>query len=231
MPEPGMASISSALLLQLCSQLSAALPAFGEDQASVGKRTELFKLFPEIWKSLEGFSSKKNLILGYLYFGICRQCFWKAEERVGIFQQDGAAAWSPVEGKLPPSPSLPASASGFPLFPSLCLCQALGEPRMCDPQGVTPKAASGPAALRDPRPGRPGKPPRNIQNPWEIQNEPGGIGWEGEGGLAEKTASSFPSPGTGMATIPLPFPLPRGVPVDAPSPREQGAVWIHPSAP
>lgn len=86
----------------------------------MGKRTELFKLFPGIWKSLEGFSLERSH-LGRLYFGICSQCFWKAEDGVGIFQHDGAAAQSSVEGKLPPSSSLPASGSGFPLFFSIIL--------------------------------------------------------------------------------------------------------------
>lgn len=96
----------------------------------MGKGTEPFKLFPGIWESLTGFSSKISHF-GHLYFGICSQCFWKAEDGVGIFQHDGAAAWSPAEGKRPPSSSLPVSGSGFPLFPSFRLSQALGELGMC----------------------------------------------------------------------------------------------------
>lgn len=75
-------------------------------------------------KAWRGLTQKYHF--GHLYFGVCRQCFRKAEVGVGIFQHDGAAAPSPAGGERPPSSSLPVSGPGFPLFPSFCLSQAWG---------------------------------------------------------------------------------------------------------
>lgn len=143
--------------LPICLQLSQLL-----GRTAGKRRTELLRLFPGIWESLEEFSSKKSHF-GHLCFGVCSRCFWKAEQGVGIFQHDGAAARSLRRGSA--RPALPSPALVFPFFhhsasprpwgSSGCVCSSGGDPNSC----------TWPCCTERSQEGRLGKPPGNIQNP------------------------------------------------------------------